>query len=97
MFELSNYKDIGSDIYPYVAQYYAYLDKRDYASAYAYLSTNKDKLKSYLVNADSFNKIEKGIYTVASKQQETQQVIVSNTEPNVEYVRAGSYWIKPLS
>lgn len=82
MFELSNYKDIDAGISSLVTRYYSLMDSGNYEDAYELLSANETLLKPYFINADSFNKIELGIWEIAQMVNYSQKIVLSDTEPN---------------
>ncbi len=96
MFELSNYKDVDGIVNPIVTKYYQLRDAGKYDEADVLLQKNKDMLKHYFVNANSYNKIELGIYELAQEMYYSQKIIVSKTEPETDkyQLNENSEWLK---
>lgn len=96
LFKLSNYKDVENAIGSIINKYYDLRDTGDFEAAYELLEENKSLLKPYHINANSFNKIELGIYELAKRQFYSQRIIFSDTEPNPEKyeMNTGSEWLQ---
>lgn len=82
MFELTNYKDIDVGIYSLVNRYYDLRDSGNYEEAYNLLKENEELLKPYIVDANSFNKIELGIWEIAQMVSYSQKIVISDSEPD---------------
>ena len=96
IFELSNYKDVDDTVKSIVLEYEQLKVSGNDKEAHALLDKNKQKLKPYFINANSFNKIEKGIDDLSKQILYTQKTILSVEEPDAtEYeLRENSEWLQ---
>lgn len=96
MFALSNYKDVDETVGAIINKFYELRNNNKYDEAYQLLQENESILKPYHISANSFNKIELGIYDLARQQFYAQKTIVSDTEPEPkEYeMNVGSEWLQ---
>ena len=63
MIQLSNYKDVSDQSLPYIIKFNQLMDENKYNEAELYLKQNYSVLKNVIINAESFNKIEREIHS----------------------------------
>lgn len=95
IFTLSNYKDVDDTVSQVVTRYYEMRENGRYQEMYDLLQSNPE-LKQYMVDANSLNKIEIGLYDLALKAFYSQKIIFSETEPDTNHyqISLGSEWLQ---
>lgn len=83
MYQLSNYKDVDETVADLVNKYYEYMNSNNYKAAAELLKNNAEKLKPYMIDMNSINKIERGIIDLWQIATAKQTVIITDdaTEP----------------
>lgn len=94
-YQLSNFKDVDNTVMPIINQYYAYLEQNDIYNANRILQENASLLKPYSMDANTINKMERAISELGDIAFSTQQIIISQSEPDNIQVGVGSEWYQP--
>lgn len=96
MIQLSNYKDVSDQSLPYIIKFNQLMDANLYDEAEAYLSENYSILKNVIINAESFNKIEREIHSTQENLYYKQRIVKSKTIPDSDahQLANGSIWLK---
>lgn len=94
-YQLSNFKDVDNTVMPIINQYYAYLDQNDIYNANKLLKDNASLLKPYCIDMSTINKMENAISELGDIAFSTQQIIISQSEPNNTQIGVGSEWYQP--
>lgn len=90
--------DANAAMYPFVQQYKELFSRGNVAAARALLDTYP-QLKSMIIAADDFNKLQDAMIAMERfVKRDQQQIIFSATEPTGETVQAvGDVWVKLTS
>ena len=96
MIQLSNYKDVSDQSLPYIIKFNQLMDENKYNEAESYLKENYSMLKNVIINAESFNKIEREIHSTQEELYYKQRIVKSKTIPDSDahQLANGSLWLK---
>ena len=96
MIQLSNYKDVSDQSLPYIIKFNQLMDENKYNEAELYLKQNYSVLKNVIINAESFNKIEREIHSTQEELYYKQRIVKSKTIPDSDahQLSNGSLWLK---
>ena len=96
MIRLSNYKDVDDESISYVNEFYRLIESGKKTEADAYLKKYSALLSSRLINAESFNKIEREIHSAQEELYYKQRIVKSKTIPDSDAYQLanGSLWLK---
>ena len=96
MIQLSNYKDVSDQSLPYIIKFNQLMDENKYNEAESYLKQNYSMLKNVIINAESFNKIEREIHSTQEELYYKQRIVKSKTIPDSDthQLANGSLWLK---
>lgn len=95
LLDLPEFKDIDDSVKDIIMQYYQFLASNNIDSAIALLEANKTKLKPYMPTATILNLIKEEIQNIGIYAQLKKSVVISDTEPDLDYDE-DSEWLQEI-